>query len=297
MNVVINLNKPRSLSSQEAVTRVKKALAAKKAGHAGTLDPIATGVLLVCLNEATKIVRFLSDLDKEYVTRLKLGERTDTYDSTGRVIEEKDFRSVTESRVRAVVEKATGFVKQTPPMYSAVKIGGTPLYKLARKGLEIERPERPVHISQIDLISFQPPYVDLRISCSKGTYIRTICDDIGEELGVGAHMVSLIRTRVGNFHVDDSLSLEHLDGNRESFHAIDSVLPGLEEIILDPDTYRRARNGIPIGVHCGVLSDRAWSGEDSCDGVYVRLKSPEKVLFGIGRLRDGEIRIERLLNT
>lgn len=265
-------------------------MAAKKAGHAGTLDPIATGVLLVCLNEATKIVRFLSELDKEYVTRLKLGEKTDTYDSTGIVVEVRDFSSVTEAKVHAAVEKALGSTKQTPPMYSAVKIGGTPLYKLARKGIEIERPERPVQISRIDIISIQPPFIDLRVSCSKGTYIRTICDDIGEEVGAGAHMVSLIRTRVGNFRVEDSLSLEDLQGNKERFHSIDSVLAGLGEVILDAESYRKARNGMPIRAHSYVSAGNA-------EIAYIRLKSPEGVLFGIGRLQDGEIRIERLLNT
>ncbi len=126
MNIVINLNKPQDVSSQQAARKVKQLLAARKAGHAGTLDPIATGVLLVCLNEATKITRFLSDLDKEYVVRMKLGERTDTYDATGKVIEKADYQTVTEADIRRILTNFTGLIKQTPPMYSAVKIGGRP---------------------------------------------------------------------------------------------------------------------------------------------------------------------------
>ena len=144
MNIVINLNKPESISSHRAANDVGRLFAAKKAGHAGTLDPIATGVLIVCLNEATKITRFLSDLDKEYIVRLKLGERTDTYDSTGRILETKDWHSIKETDIHEILKNFIGLIKQTPPMYSAVKIGGQPLYKLARKGIDIERPEREI---------------------------------------------------------------------------------------------------------------------------------------------------------
>ncbi|MDH5769559.1 MAG: tRNA pseudouridine(55) synthase TruB, partial [Nitrospirota bacterium] len=204
INVVINLNKPKDVSSQQAVIKVKKFYSARKAGHAGTLDPIATGVLIVCLNEATKITRFLSDLDKEYIVRLKLGERTDTYDITGKIIEKKECPSFQVADISPVLSDFIGEIKQIPPMYSAIKIGGQQLYKLARKGMDIERPGRMITVYGIDLMDFEQPYIDLKISCSKGTYIRTLCDDIGRELGVGAHMVSLERTRVGSFKIEDS---------------------------------------------------------------------------------------------
>jgi len=301
MNVVINFNKPENISSHQAVTKVKRFFAAKKAGHAGTLDPIATGILIVCLNEATKIARFLSDLDKEYVVRLKLGERTDTYDSTGRIVEARDFRSVEVDKIYGALKKLIGPVNQIPPMYSAVKIGGEPLYKLARKGIEIERPERTVHISSIDLTSFNLPYLDLRVSCSKGTYVRTICDEIGKLLGVGAHMVSLQRTRIGNFRVEDSVSLEDLRNRNDSYYSIDSVLSDFCEVILDGDSYRKAKNGMPIKAFHNISSHFSEEGagcpKKSDQSQYVRLKSPENVLFGIGRLEDKEIKIERLLTT
>ena len=301
MNVVINFNKPENISSHQAVTKVKRFFAAKKAGHAGTLDPIATGILIVCLNEATKIASFLSDLDKEYVVRLKLGERTDTYDSTGRIVEEKDFRPVKAADISRTLEKLTGTVQQKPPMYSAVKIGGTRLYKLARKGLDIERPERTVQISRIDLMSVHLPYLDLRVNCSKGTYIRTLCDDIGKELGIGGHMVSLQRTRVGVFRIEDSVSLEDLGNRSNPYYSIDFVLSELSEIILDGDSYRKAKNGMPIRTYSKILphcpkDNQEYSG-NLYKNRYVRLKTPDNVLFGIGRFEDDEIKIERLLNT
>jgi tRNA pseudouridine55 synthase len=301
MNLIINLNKPGNISSHQALTKVKRLLAVKKAGHAGTLDPLATGVLIICLNEATKIARFLSDLDKAYIARLKLGERTDTYDSTGRIIEEKDYRLVKETDIGRTLEKFMGSVQQIPPMFSAVKIGGKPLYKLARKGIEIERAARAVHISRIDLMSVQLPYLDIRVSCSKGTYIRTLCDEIGKALGVGAHMVSLQRTRVGNFGIEDSVSVEDLGDKKGLFYSMDDVLSHLGEVILDEDSFRKAQHGMTINLSNpdSPMFQKQSNTEcnQPCQIQYVRLKSPEKILFGIGSVEDGEIKIERLLNV
>jgi tRNA pseudouridine55 synthase len=287
MDAVINLNKSKDISSQHAVRKVKKLFAARKAGHAGTLDPIATGVLLVCLNEATKITRFLSDLDKEYLTRLKLGERTDTYDLTGRLLEKKDCLFLREEDIQEILQNFTGRIKQTPPMYSAIKIKGQPLYKLARKGVEIKRLERAVTIHRVGLMSFTPPYLDLKIRCSKGTYIRSLCNDIGEALGVGAHMISLERTKVGNFKIEDSASIEELKWKREALHSIDSAISHLDEIILDEESYYKAKNGIPVI----LITEKLLPNQ------YLRLKKrPEGNLFGIGRVEGNRIRIERLLN-
>jgi tRNA pseudouridine55 synthase len=301
MNIVINLNKPENISSQQAVTRVKRIFSAKKAGHAGTLDPIATGVLIVCLDEATKITRFLSDLNKEYVVRLKLGERTDTYDSTGRVTDRADFHFIKESDIHKVLSNFIGHIKQIPPMYSAIKIGGQPLYKLARKGLSVERPERDITVDAMDLLSFDPPYLDLKISCSKGTYIRTICDDIGNALGAGAHMVSLTRTRTGAFRIEDSVSLEGLSNNKDPGCSIDSAILHLKEIILDEESYAKAKNGVSITYPAiclppPLLTDYERVPENLSINQYIRLKSPQHVLFGIGKIEDNRITIERLLN-
>jgi tRNA pseudouridine55 synthase len=300
MNIVINLNKPEHISSHRAANDVKRLLAARKAGHAGTLDPIATGVLIVCLNEATKITRFLSVLDKEYIVGLKLGERTDTYDSTGRVVETRDCRSIRENDLHEMMKNFVGLIKQVPPMYSAVKMGGQPLYKLARKGIDIERPGREIYIYGIDLMSFSRPYVDLRVECSRGTYIRTLCDDIGKALGTGAHMLSLKRTRVGNFRIEDSESLEGFGHKETAYHEMDSVLSHLGEIVLDNDSYNKAINGVPVARLDKSVPITGKNGDISGRSLinkYVRLKSPERVLFGVGRIEDEDIKIERLLNT
>jgi tRNA pseudouridine55 synthase len=309
MNIVLNLNKPKDITSQQAVIKVKKIFSAKKAGHAGTLDPLATGVLLVCLNEGTKITGFLSDLDKEYVTRIKVGERTDTYDSTGRIIEKKNSNHLTKKDIQEVLKKFTGQIKQIPPMYSAIKVRGKPLYKLARRGEDIQRPERMVNIYSIDLLDFDIPYLDLKVTCSKGTYIRTLCNDIGNDLGVGAHICSLERTRIGEFRVEDSVSIEELknkfEGNsakrittplrvKEACHSIDSALSHLKEIILDKDSFYRVKNGMTI-----IAPIKAFikNSETIYINQYIRLKSPENILFGIGKMEGKTLKIHRLFNT
>jgi tRNA pseudouridine55 synthase len=314
MNVIINLDKPKGISSHQAVQEVKRALGAKKAGHAGTLDPLATGVLLVCLNEATKITRFLSDLDKEYIVRLKLGERTDTLDSTGRVIETAGSFTVHEADLLAVLRTFTGRIRHMPPMYSAIKVSGKALYKLARKGLDIERPEREVIISGIELLHFESPYADLRVSCSKGTYIRTICDDVGRAVGAGAHMVALQRTRSGSFRIEDSASMKDLRSGQATLYSIDDVLSDLPEYILDAASFLKAKNGVPVMLTAGIsMKNNPENGRNTIKPVcmendertamnnvpvnqYVRLKSPEHVLFGIGKIDQNKVKIERLLN-
>jgi tRNA pseudouridine55 synthase len=288
MDAVINFKKPENISSQNAVTKVKHLFGVRKAGHAGTLDPMATGVLIICLNEATKITRFLSDLDKEYVVRLKLGEKTDTYDSTGSIIEKTPCPSFTEIDLPGVLEHYIGQIKQLPPMYSAIKKNGQPLYKLARMGMTVKRPVRTVAIHSIELIHVHRPYVDLNVQCSKGTYIRTLCDDIGKALGVGAHMVSLERTRIGFFRIEHAVSLEELPSyNKGTYFSIDSALSHLNEILLDKDTYQKARNGRPVNVHC----------ETPYTNQYVRLKDPEKILFGIGKIEGKTVKMIRMLHA
>jgi len=301
MNVVITLNKPEHISSQQAVLKVQRFFSAKKAGHAGTLDPMATGVLLVCLNEATKITRFLSDLDKEYLVRVKFGERTDTCDATGRITEKKTCDTLRESDIRNALNSFTGLIHQTPPMYSAIKMNGSPLYKLARKGITVERAARPVTISEIEMPAVDLPYIDLRIVCSKGTYIRTICDDMGQALGVGAHMVSLARTRIGSFRIENSSGIEDPHSSKQAVCSIDSALSHLGEIILDEYLYRRALNGIPIDTTCRSVNQKTNGGE-ICTfenlqiNQYVRMKSPDRRLFGIGKVELNRITIDRLLN-
>jgi tRNA pseudouridine55 synthase len=287
MDAVINFNKPKHISSHHAVIKVKRLFGVRKAGHAGTLDPIATGVLLICLNEATKVTRFLSDLDKEYMVRLKLGERTDTYDATGNIIERTHCPSFRETDFLNVLQQFVGRITQVPPMYSAIKKNGQPLYKLARRGITVKRPERTVTIQSLELKNIHLPFLDLNVSCSKGTYIRTLCDDIGQALGVGAHMVSLERTRIGSFLIDDAVSFDELPSyKKEAFYSIDAALLHLNEILLDKDSYIKARNGRPLILNSETLQPHQ----------YVRLKNPEKILFGIGKVEGAAITMERLLH-
>jgi tRNA pseudouridine55 synthase len=288
MNIVINFKKPKHISSQTAVTKVKHLFGVQKAGHAGTLDPIATGVLIICLNEATKITRFLSDLDKEYIFRLRLGERTNTYDSTGNIIEQIPCPAFSERDILGVLKNFIGRIKQTPPMFSAIKKNGKPLYKLARMGVNIKRSERTVNIYSLELVHLHFPHLDFKVLCSKGTYIRTLCNDIGQALGVGAHMVSLERTSIGCFRIEHAASLEDLKSSRTgSCYSIDSALSHLTEILLDEDAYRKAKDGRPVPLY----AERLYSNQ------YVRLKDPENILFGIGKVEEDAVKIARLLYT
>lgn len=223
MDGILNLNKPLKMTSQTAVTRVKRALGAKKAGHAGTLDPDATGVLLICLNKATRLFDTLQTHDKEYVTTLTLGVETDTYDAAGAVVERRDVPALAPSDIEAVLDEFRGDILQVPPMYSALKRGGQPLYKLARKGETVEREARRVRISELELLSVALPEIRLRVVCSKGTYIRSLAHDIGERLECGGHLSALTRTRSGPFRVEDALSLSEIE--TEPDEALKRVVP------------------------------------------------------------------------
>lgn len=287
MNCIINLNKPENISSQQAVTRVKKLLGVRKAGHAGTLDPLATGVLLICLDKATKITRFLSDLDKEYEVRMKLGEKTDTYDSTGTVLEKKDCRFIRKPDVLHALEQFTGRILQVPPLYSAIKVGGERLYKLARRGItDIRSPERTVSVHKLELIRFDPPFVELRIACSKGTYVRSLCNDLGAVLGPGGHMTALQRTCIGKFRVTESTAFSELASGAGTCYPMDFALSHLPEIMLTEEEFGKLSRGLP-----------RKAGQDfPPDNSYIRLKSPENVLLGIGRIEQKWLKIERMLN-
>ena len=201
------------MTSHDVVTRVKRAINAKKVGHIGTLDPFATGVLTLCINEATSLARFFENDVKEYIALMKVGEETDTYDIDGRVISKYDVSDMDSQNIVSVLKGFLGVYMQTPPMYSAIKKGGVPLYKLARKGIDVFREPRAVNIYEMDIIEISIPYIRFRVVCSKGTYIRSLCHDIGEKLGCGAYLSSLHRIRSGRFVVEDSLSLDGISSD------------------------------------------------------------------------------------
>ena len=249
---IVVLDKANGLSSNAALQEVKRLYEANKAGHAGSLDPLATGVLPVCLGEATKVSQFLLDSDKRYRTRIKLGIRTDTGDSEGAIIERNEGISVSRKAIERALTKFKGEVEQVPPMHSAIKMNGVPLYKLARKGITVEREPRLVTLYQICLVEFVNSELELEISCSKGTYIRTIADDLGQELGCGAHVIELRRTQAGAFTEKDSISAEELALEKENrgldkidqfLIPMDRAIQDLPEVNLPSITASHVKNG------------------------------------------------------
>lgn len=230
MDGLLLINKPKGITSHDVVDRLRRILGIQKIGHTGTLDPDATGVLCVCIGKATKLARYTSESEKEYRVVMKLGEVTDTQDASGIVIKEvKDF-NITKENILEAFKKFTGTIKQIPPMYSAVKIGGTPLYKMARKGKEIAREPREINIREINFLDYSERFVKFDVVCSKGTYVRTLCNDIGEYLGVGAHTHRLERLASGAFNIKDSVTLDEVEGLRKTGQ-IESKLISLEGMI------------------------------------------------------------------
>ena len=208
---VFLLNKPLGLSSNSALQKVRRLFNAQKAGHTGALDPLATGLLPICLGEATKFSHYLLDSTKRYQTTVKLGQTTSTGDVEGDVLQERDVPALNQEKIEAVLEQFRGNIQQVPTMYSALKRDGRPLYELARKGIEIEREARPVTIYELKLIGFSEDSLTLDVTCSKGTYIRVLGEDIGEALGCGGHLTKLHRTQTGHFEIDPSYTIEYLE--------------------------------------------------------------------------------------
>ena len=223
-NGIIVIRKEPGFTSHDVVAKMRGICGQKKIGHTGTLDPAATGVLPVCLGNATKLCDMLADKDKEYVAELLLGMETDTQDTTGTVVVEHEVK-VTGQEVQEAVMSFLGEYDQTPPMYSALKVNGKKLYELARAGKEVERKPRKVFIHEIEILEMALPSVRFRVVCSKGTYIRTLCADIGEKLSCGGTMKRLERTRVGTFELKDAVTLEELQSLKDSGELEKVILP------------------------------------------------------------------------
>lgn len=210
MDGILNINKPAGMTSHDVVLEVRKRFKVRKAGHTGTLDPGATGVLVICVGKATKVARFLLNDEKEYESVLILGISTDTQDSDGTIIRKVDNLKVTEEEIREVAKRFEGEQEQIPPMFSAVHHSGKRLYELARQSKVVPRKPRKINVFSFKITKIKIPEVQFNIVCSKGTYIRTICSDLGDMLGCGAHQAQLVRIRVGQFHIKDSVSLDKL---------------------------------------------------------------------------------------
>lgn len=231
VNGIILLNKPYGISSNAALQKVRWIFRAEKGGHTGALDPLATGLLPLCLGEATKFSHYLLDANKTYQTTIQLGATTTTADAEGEVVEEFAIPTLSADTIEQVLAQFKGDIMQVPPMYSALKKDGRPLYELAREGIEIERPARPVTIHSIQLTGFTTDTISLTVSCSKGTYIRTLAEDIGKALGTGAYVKQLHRTQTGHFQINEHMTIEYLESLSESER--DALLLPVYESIRD----------------------------------------------------------------
>lgn len=235
MDGLLLVDKPSGWTSHDAVAYIRKTLGQKKAGHTGTLDPDATGLLIILLGKATRLAPYFEADEKEYVAWMKLGEETDTQDASGEVIKRCPVPPLDEKNIQEVFGRFTGVLEQVPPMYSAIKVGGQPLYKKARAGTEVERPPRRIEVRELELLGLEPPAVGFRVLCSKGTYVRTLCRDMGEALGSCAHMTSLRRTRAGGYGIEGATDLSgrpSKEGLAVHIVPLDGMLPAMPGVVV-----------------------------------------------------------------
>ncbi len=279
MNGVIIIDKPQGKTSHDIVCIMRKKFGTRRVGHTGTLDPMATGVLPICIGNATRASDMLTESDKKYRAQLLLGKRTDTLDIEGDVFEERAV-NVTEQEIRDVIDTFIGEIDQIPPMYSAIKKDGKKLYELARQGIEIEREPRRINIYSIDIIDINIPYITVDVHCSKGTYIRSLCDDIGTKLGTGAVMTNLRRTYTAGFSIDDAYTIEQLDAIEDlskTLNPTDSLFADLPQIYLNEKQERSIVNGVRM----------TWrQGEE---GKTYRVYGADRRFLCVSRMCDGKL--------
>jgi tRNA pseudouridine55 synthase len=279
---ILIINKPKGITSFDVVAAVRNIFGEKKVGHCGTLDPLATGVLPVLIGKATKALDFIPESQKEYIANFRLGIETDTQDITGKILNiiEKKFKK---PQIIQVLDEFLGSSLQVPPMYSALKKNGKKLYELAREGKKVERAARKVHIDKIELLEFFEENLEGRlfVSCSKGTYIRTICHDLGQKLGSCAVLTDLVRVKTCGFDLETSVSLQKIEKNSKSAHEfvlpIDSLFTGYKKIFVSEAQAKRFRNGGALGLE-RLRMPPQFDGDIFC--VY----SPEKVLLGLAEV-------------
>ncbi len=300
MEGVLIVHKETGWTSHDVVAKVRRLLGTPKVGHAGTLDPAATGVLPVLIGRATKIAEYLIDWDKEYRAVLRLGETTDTQDASGTVLSQMDPSHLTEEALHAAIAKFRGVQRQLPPMYSAVKVGGRPLYKAARAGQTVARAERTISIYHLHIIAIEGRDVTIRVVCSKGTYIRTLCADIGQTLGVGGHLLALERRRVGPLTLEQALTVDEVtrrlqEGTlQRSLLSLDHLLDQLPALVVTDEQVPHVLHGAPVSpAGVGQLPS-------SSEPVSVRLKTEAGRLLAIGTHDPhnvGPIKIRKVLSV
>jgi len=281
---ILNINKPGGKTSFSIVALVKRLSGERRVGHAGTLDPAATGVLPVCLGPGTRDTEFLVDATKAYQAQIELGVTTDTYDASGKITSRGDPSRISQGQLESALTSFCGSIQQTPPMYSAVKYQGKPLYELARAGIEVARKSRLTEVYRLELIDFKLPVVTVDVVCGKGTYIRSLAHDLGQALGCGASLKSLIRLRCGPFDIKGALSLPQLeDAFRYGYwqhlvYPIDTVLLQWTAMVVSDDTSQVIRNGCPLV----VANDDRREQPNRC-----RVYTPDGCLLGVLRFHSG----------
>lgn len=292
VNGIVLLDKPVGLTSNAALQTVKRLFQARKAGHTGSLDPLASGLLPLCFGSSTKVSAFLLEADKHYRVTIKLGEKTTTGDAEGEVVQRRGTQAIDAAAVQAVLPRFLGLISQIPPMHSAIKHRGQPLYKLAHRGIEIERQPREVTIHELRLLACEGDTAELEVGCSKGTYIRTLAEDIGEALGVGAHVAALRRTAAGPFRAQEMLSLEQLQALADEGTAaldaallpMDAALAHWPDVCLSDDMAYYLRRGQPVFVPRAPTSG------------WVKLRTADRRFLGVGCvLDDGRVAPKRLV--
>jgi len=288
MDGVLAVNKEAGWTSHDVVAKARRILGAPKVGHAGTLDPAATGLLPLLIGKGTRVAEYLVEWDKEYRARLRFGQATDTLDATGTVLETRSTEHLTPNAIREAAGRFRGEILQVPPMYSAVKVDGVPLYRTARTGKTISRGARQVVIHELEVLDVAGRDVTLRVVCSKGTYIRTLCADIGSALGVGGHLLALVRTRVGPLTLDRALTIDemarrHALGSLSSdVWSLDDVLRDLPAVVIDDRAAERVCHGAPVA-WSSVVSGPANGGPQDA-GMPLRIHDVSGRLLAVGRL-------------
>lgn len=291
---ILVVNKSKDMTSHDVVSILRRKLKIKRIGHTGTLDPMATGVLPICIGNATRISEYIMEQGKSYIASLKFGYSTTTYDSTGDVVDKSDKVSFTDSEILEVIDKYIGNIKQTPPIYSAIKVDGKKLYEYAREGKSVEIKSRNVDIYDIKLLENSGENIKIYVKCSKGTYIRSLIHDIGISLGTFAHMTDLIRTSVGKFDIEDSYDIDSIDNMSideisQALISIEDSLYNLDKINIKEDIKQRLINGQRINVKTLNINFDDLS-EDTDISVYV-----QNEFIGIGKINNNILKMEKVL--
>ncbi len=292
---IILLDKPKGISSNEALQQVKRIFNAQKAGHTGSLDPLASGLLPICFGEATKFANYILTADKSYAAQCKLGITTETGDQEGNVVETKPVPSITEQEMTEVLESFLGESEQIPPMYSALKKDGQPLYKLAREGIEVDREPRPIWIENITLKLLDGDVLHYDVSCSKGTYIRTLSEDIGKKFGCGAYVTELRRFDLGVFHIDESVTLDKLNALRDekAFAAMDDYIRPIEDALADWPAITLTDDSVFY-----VKQGQAVQVPKAPTSGFVALFVSSGAFIGMGEIQDdGRVKPHRLMKS